>query len=450
MYKKTIIKSKGAIECNPKTIKHHKLYTRAHGIFTKRWVYGIAKLILFLLILFICLSAVHNVLKRKFAYQKTEDFFKQEENFNVLFLGSSHMLNGVFPMQLWNDYGIISYNMGNYGERLVLSYYNLLLALEETNKPKLVVIDSYMVHHEDKLNKTKKVESHYTLDAYPVSYIKYLAVKDLFDGKDLIDKSMEYLFNFSLYHSRWNELMEEDFIIRNKYEKGAESRIKIAETKNIKEFNSVEEYSDIETVNMQYLRKIIEYCQQKDIDILVTYIPYPANEVQTTAAKYVENICSEYEVNYINFLSLDMVNYEVDLYDTEHLNPSGARKVTDYLGQYIMENYDIPDQRKNDSYNFWYEDYDEYIDLKTENLEKNKKNLNNYLMLLYGEEDIKYEIKISSKKEINEGTTLYELLKNLDNNYQIDDTAFKENKNKTIKITTWDNRTGEKIDTVWF
>ena len=164
-----------------------------------------------------------------------------------------------------------------------------------------------------------------------------------------------------------------------------------------------------------------------------------------------KKICDEYDVNYINFLSMDVVDYNTDCYDKDsHLNPSGARKVTDYLGQYITENYDIPDQRQNEAYSFWYQDYDEYIDLKIENLEKNKKNLNNYLMLLYDEEDIKYEIKISSKRKIEEGSTLQKLLANIGNNYQIDDTAFEKNKDKTIKITTWDNRTGEEIDTVWF
>ena len=71
-------------------------------------------------------------------------------------------------------------------------------------------------------------------------------------------------------------------------------------------------------------------------------------------------------------------------------------------------------------------------------------------MLLYDEEDIKYEIKISSKRKIEEGSTLKNLLENIGNNYQIDDSSFEKNKDKTIKITTWDNRTGEEIDTVWF
>ena len=263
--------------------------------------------------------------------------------------------------------------------------------------PKVIVIDTYSISKREKIVDGKKEYIHNTLDTYPISFTKYLAIKDLFREENILNHQMEFLFNFSLYHSRWNKLTEDDFSINNEYEKGAESRITIAIPQKMSNFNDVDIYKDKETINM------------------------------------------------------DIVNYNTDCYDKDsHLNPSGARKVTDYLGKYIMENYDILDQRENDEYKFWYDDYDEYINLKIENLEKNKTNLNNYLMLLYGEDDIKCEIKISSSKEINEGTMLYELLKNLNNNYQIDDTEFQENKDKTIKITTWNNRTGEAIDTVWF
>ena len=71
-------------------------------------------------------------------------------------------------------------------------------------------------------------------------------------------------------------------------------------------------------------------------------------------------------------------------------------------------------------------------------------------MLLYGENDISYEISISSKIKIEEGSTLQQLLENLNNNYKIDDDEFINNPNKTIKIITKDNRNGKKIATVWF
>jgi len=410
-------------------------------------IIAIIKLTAFLLILTISVLFLNNTLKRKYIYHRTEEFFQQEENFDVLFLGSSHIINAVFPMQLWNDYGIISYNLGNYAERLPMTYYNMLLALKET-KPKLIVLDAFLLYDKDKIT-DNDVYFHNTLDAYPISYTKYLAIKDLFNGEDLLNKEAEYLFPFSMYHARWNELEKNDFVLDSKYEKGAESRIGIRSIEELTNYDSIEPYNEEENVNMEYLRKIIEYCQNNNIQILITYLPAPENCIQY--AKYTQTICDEYNINYINFLEKNMLNCNIDFYDTNpHINPSGARKITDYLGNYIMENYNIPDQRENPDYSFWYEDYDEYIDMKIKNLKTHEKNLNNYLMLLYGEEDIDYEIVLSSKREIEEGSTLQQLLVNIDNNYKTDDSIFEEKNDKTIKITTYDKINKELIEEVWF
>lgn len=424
------------------------VHTRTHGYNLKR-IIGITKLLLFLIILCICFIKVNNILKRKESYEKTADFFAQKEDFDVLFFGSSHTMNAILPMELWNDYGIISYNNGVPGERMATTYYNLLLSNKETN-PKLVVVDTFVVYSDEKIS-PKSEQVHKMLDVYPLSFTKYLAVKDLFDGKDILNKEFEYLFNFSMYNTRWNQLKENDFKCINEYEKGANSRAAIAKPNNLIDFEKVEMYSKEETVSMQYLRKIIEYCKENNIEILLTYLPFPAEELQISTSKYVNKIAEEYNVNYINFLNTNTINFDIDCYDKDsHLNQSGARKVTDYLGKYIMENYNISDQRNNEIYNFWNGDYNEYIDLKIKNLKENKKDLNNYLMLLYGEKDIKYEIIISSKRKIQENSTLKKVLNNIENNYQINDDTFVNKENKTVKITTWDNRTGKEIDTVWF
>lgn len=418
----------------------------------KKKIYSIVKVVIFLLILFICIEIVYNVTKRKYVYKKTDDFFKQRENFDILFFGSSHMHASVYPMELWDKYGIVSYNMGSNSATVAISYYNLLLACEET-KPKMIIVDTYRITNDFKINPDAYSDSmHSAFDPYKLSYTKYLAIKDLCGKEKLLDNTIEFLFNFSIYHARWNQLKEEDFIINNtKYEKGAESKINFLEADEIHRFDSVDVFNNVETTNMKYLRKIIEYCKQNNIEILVTYNPYPASYREISGSKYVQTICDEYNVNYINFLGMDVVDYNIDCYDKDsHLNVSGARKVTNYLGKYIIDNYNIPDQRENGSYSFWKEDYNEYIDLKIRVLEKNREKLNNYLILLYGEKDIRYEIKISSKKKIEEGSTFQRLLANLENNYKIDDTAFEEIQDKTVKITTYDNRNGSEIETVWF
>ena len=90
------------------------------------------------------------------------------------------------------------------------------------------------------------------------------------------------------------------------------------------------------------------------------------------------------------------------------------------------------------------------MDYTIKSLEYNLGNLDNFLMLLYNENDIKYEIKISSKKKIEEGSRLQKLLKNINKNYVIDDKVFEHNNDKTVKINLYDSRDNHLIKTVWF
>lgn len=408
----------------------------------------IINVIIFLLILSICIGAIYNVTKLKYSYQKMRDFFIQKEDFDVLFFGSSHVLNGIVPMELWENYGLVSYNMGIPEEYMPLTYYNMLLSLEKTNL-KLIVIDTYMINYDEKMS--NPMMPHKTLDAYPLSYKKYLAVKDLFNNNDLLNREVQYLFNFSIYHTRWNELTEEDFKDTHEYIKGARTNAIINDCEKLTYFDSINVYDKKETTGMIYLRKIIEYCQNNNIEVLLTYLPARANPTSISISKYVKNIANEYNINYINFLNMDLVDNNIDFFDEwAHLNPSGGRKVTNYLGKYIVENYNITNQKNNAEYNFWYQDYNEYIDYKIKSLEYNLGNLDNFLMLLYNENDIKYEIRISSKKKIEEGSRLQKLLKNINNNYVIDDKVFEHNNDKTVKINLYDSRDNHLIKTVWF
>lgn len=52
-----------------------------------------------------------------------------------------------------------------------------------------------------------------------------------------------------------------------------------------------------------------------------------------------------------------VADYATDCFDAhEHLNPSGARKVSDYLGRYTTEHYDVDDHRVDAAYTAWADD----------------------------------------------------------------------------------------------
>lgn len=347
-----------------------------------------------------------NLTERKESKAKFSDFYEQEEDFDVLFLGSSHTINGVFPMELWNDYGIVSYNMAVHAGRTTDSYWLLKNALEYT-APELVVIDCCLISWNQKHTLTENL--HKSTNHIPFSKTKVEMIRDLVGD---VDKQWDFLWEFSTYHNRWNDLKQEDFDFQSSLEKGAESRIAVtvpSETVILDSTQKIEE----ETIEMEYLRRIIEECQEQEIEVLLTYLPFPDNGEGQEESNTVWDIAEEYNVNYLDYHTLmAQVNFDTDCYDKDsHLNPSGARKITEYIGNYINSVYAIEDQRENEAYSHWHEDYKAYTQFKHDNI-RNVNNLKTYLMLLK-DKNLSYGIYLEKDLDMNTEQIINELLLNI-------------------------------------
>ena len=279
------------------------------------------------------------------------------------------------------------------------------------------------------------------------------AVNDLLDDDMIVQQypeavaaelrtHLELLWNYSIYHSRWNDLRQEDFKPVSTKEKGAEHFIGVVPTEKPDKISSDDRLEE-DTVSIEYLEKIIEDCKNRNIDVLLTYLPFAAPENFQKEANRVYDIAERYGVDYINFLDMDIVNYKTDYCDSDyHLNPSGARKVTDYLGAYIMENYSIPDQRKNEHYHSWHTDYNDYANDKLESL-RELESLDKYLMLL-ADKSYSADIEISNEG-ILQNDYYNSLLENLDSAGLCTVTS-KQSPEADIRIIVTDRNTGEVVD----
>lgn len=335
--------------------------------------------VLFLTLLVGVLVLVSNLVERKSSIQKDGEFYTQKEEFDVLFFGSSHMLNGVAPMELWNEYGIVSYDLAHDSEFMAGSYWDLKNAIRY-HKPKVVVIDMFLLEMNDKIGRdeTKSLSyAHKIFDSMPLSLTKGQAAFDLVTDKK---ESLQLLFNFSLYHSRWNELVQEDFNTTFLFEKGAQSRVAVTSTNN-PEIVLADECNEVDSVSVKYLKKMIELCQKEGIEVLLVNLPYPADAVLQKNSNYASVIAEKYQITYLNLIEeKELINYKTDMSDYGHLNPSGARKVSTWLGAYLQDNYSLPDHRTDKEYNYWNKDYQEFKDMKVNNLKNCE--LFEYFMLL--------------------------------------------------------------------
>lgn len=340
--------------------------------------------LVFLCILTAALGKISTLVGRKDSDFKYLDFYEQEEEFDVLFLGSSHVIRSVFPMELWNDYGMVSYNMSNHAETLPETYWVLRNALDY-HTPKLVVIDLYKLPLNEKISRDEETGElfkeylHDYLDSVPLSGTKIQAVWDLLPSEE----RMEFLFPFSMYHDRWSMLGQGDFIRERSLEKGAQAYAGIVSAEAPEEVHSDRKHEE-DTTGKQYLRRMLELCEEKGIQVLLTYIPYGGmTEDDRMWADSGYAVAEQYGVSYENLTEAKgLLNYKFDCSDSNsHLNVSGGRKVTEYLGEYIRTHYRIPDRRNDENYKGWYEAYRIYMEEKINGLSA-EDDLHEYLLRL--------------------------------------------------------------------
>lgn len=342
----------------------------------------------FCALLLLALFHASGVLERKESREKFSPFFEQEADYGVLFLGNSHMVNGVLPMELYQDYGIVSYNMAGYGNSIPLSYWVFKNALDYTT-PRVVVLE---IHNTRKpyLLSGSSGDDHKALDVFPLTLNKARAIEDLMsdpetfsdDGYAYPDLKWEFYFPIGKYHSRWNDLRKNDFVPNPTLEKGADVYTGVAEPEDyfiIDENLALEEYG----FGFEYLRRLIEDCQALGIEVLLTHLPFPSSEEEQMEGNAVWYIADEYGVNFLDFVSMDqVVDYRTDMFDSSHLNASGAKKVTDFLGKYLTEHYDLQDHRNNPLYADWHEDLAAYHEDKLDRMQIESQ-LDSLLMLAH-------------------------------------------------------------------
>lgn len=333
------------------------------GVIMRKKITLIIKSVIFMLLFAALLLSVTLVVQRKSSYIKNEMFMRQakKDNIDIFLLGSSHVINGVNPLQMYEEQGITAYNLGGYGSVLLSSYWQMMLALDYCT-PKLVVVDAYMLENDirfidDPGANVDSDELHLNIDRFLLNRTKVSAIRDMFGTRE---KKYPFLWDFIVYHDRWKELDSNDF---KRLGGNAEiNRIMGADilyNVHSAEYNYVDYGSGSlpgETVGTTYLRRIIDECQSRGIDVMVVTLPYLAMGEGQAAAHKASEIANEYGIPEINMLEVaNLVDYNSDFEDPGHMNVLGSVKVTSFLGSKIREFYDLPDHRGDSKYSDWQE-----------------------------------------------------------------------------------------------
>ena len=265
-----------------------------------------------------------------------------ENSIDVLILGDSLSYATVSPMTLWRERGYTSYACGQTGQKAWEAEEMLRTALK-TQTPKVVILETNTLF----ADQGRRLRTAFEALAY-----RYVP---LFRGHDV-----------------WKALVMDRNFTAEDY-KGFALRTAVVPYENgayMEETNELAGLNENSLVNLDHIKALCEDC---GAELILFSAPSPSN--YTYARHNALTALAEEE----GLLYLDMnlcleemgIDWATDsLDDGDHVNLSGAEKATEYLGEYLAENMDLPDHRGEAAYASWEAESLEYEDKAADFLAK--------------------------------------------------------------------------------
>lgn len=292
------------------------------------------------------------LLKSEDGVSQLKSLYKQKNGtIDVLFLGSSHVYCDISTGLLWDDYGMAAFDLGGAEAPSWTSYYHLKEALK-TQRPDVIFYEISIAA----IRPTEYPPEFWVEDNNYGMRWNHNRVESL-KHNTLEQTFPKIFFPLSAMHGRYSELTKDDFIdVHNSINyKGFDPREATTpfETPDISNVTAKRACSEKAE---RYLREIIDLCDDENIPLVFFVSPYVVQEEEQEMYNYMFAIGEEYGVPYIDFnkcydeMGLD---FSCDMAEELHLNYSGNKKFTEYIGKRVKEMYNIPDRRGNEDYASW-------------------------------------------------------------------------------------------------
>ena len=318
------------------------------------------KIICFLVILVLAFGIWNHVFKVKYGdgiYDVTKFYELDRNTVDVLFLGSSHAFEDFNTGVLWDEYGMSSFVLAGSIQPLWNTYYYLKEALK-TQRPKLIVLEGYCtVFSSEYIDDSRIIKNNYGLH-WSMDKIESLRVSAP------EDRWTEFFLEYSQYHTRYKELSRADFFPNQGNPlfvdwKGFGCNMVTTPLESI-DVRGITDNADMFPKQEKYYRAILDLAIEEGIPIMVVISPYAGiSEGEQRIFNRAKEIATEKGVPFINYnLLIDEIgiDYSTDASDGSHLNYRGNQKFTKYFGNFLSEQYDIPDHRGDKKYQTWERD----------------------------------------------------------------------------------------------
>lgn len=253
---------------------------------------------------------------------------EKEDTIDTIVLGDSLVYSSISPMEIYNKYGFTLFDCAEPAILLSDAYDYFKIAVE-TQHPKVVMVEANMFFRNA-------------------------------DKRPWYDKPIKVLKNslpLVTYHNNWKKMVFSNNKINSwtNVSKGYKKNTKIKSSHNFDHMAYNTKKYKIPDQNYQYIDGIISYCHDHNIKLIFLSLP-SQKSWNYQKAKKVEELAMEYSIPYINLNYNNIVNidWEKETKDHgDHINDSGAKKVSIYLGNYLKNLNILKDHRHENGFEEW-------------------------------------------------------------------------------------------------
>lgn len=301
--------------------------------------FKILKSIIFLgIIIFACLQLNNLFIRKSLAKpwdmgNKIGGFFNESEDYNAMFFGTSHAYCSFEPLVIYRNTGVKSYVLASQSQPLKITASYVKEALKRKN-PTVIFVDIQSSIYN--IPEDYSVINSYS-DYLPLSKnkIEMVAKKVPWGNK------LPAIFPLIAYHSRWNELKDEDYnfdkksyedylkgyvLLKGQSEDFANSGEEV-KTKYTEFAENFDEENYLES-NLKAFDEIIDLAKRNGIKLYFLKTPIYDYPIYEENIKVIEKYLGEKGADFIDFNKYynEMNLSKDDFYDPHHLNVDGAEK----------------------------------------------------------------------------------------------------------------------------
>ena len=270
-------------------------------------------------------------------------FYGETKNsLDVIAIGNSNIESSFSPMELWKQYGVTGYTCGEPFQNIFQAY-NMLTEVLTCQKPKVVILD---------------VDGVFPPNNQTDTFYQFL------------DSKLNHVFPLFEYHDLWKLMFRSKTakasLLQPNPSKGylySRADVPFSGRRPHAGYNAV-----VDQIINQTLDEFDCLCKENNIQLVLVYVP-TAYSWNLERHDWMEEYATTHSLPFLDLNSYPnrfQIDWKNDTRDGgTHLNFSGAKRVTLYLGDYLHQHYTLPDHRADPAFSQWDRSYEAYLKMAT-------------------------------------------------------------------------------------